>query len=115
MKKVGLVFTALIVISNLAFAAPYSRDVTIESLHPMAVDRVHCASCSGVTRVYVNSASWGDSNCRTDAADLAFEDTHILSILMAAWVAGKKVKIEVNDTEKPVDQVCRITAAWAYK
>ena len=96
-------------------AAPYTRnDLTITNMHPMAMDRVHCSQCSGITRIYVNSGSWGVSNCRADAGDLLKEDDHILAILMMGWVVGKKVRIEVDDTVKPLDEVCKITAVYVH-
>ena len=78
----------------------------------MAVDRVHCPDCSGLTRVYVEPGLWGNSNCRQDAADLFKEDDHIYSLLLAAWVANKTVTIEVNDSVKPLGDVCKITAIF---
>ena len=101
-----------LVIASEALAAPINRDVTITEIHPMSVNRTHCPACSGITRVYVNVAAWGSSDCRQDAADLLKEDDHIYSTLLAAWLANKAVKIEVNDTVKPLDEVCKITAIW---
>lgn len=91
---------------------PYSRSAVIREFHPMSLSRTHCDSCSGITRIYVNSAAWGTSSCRGDAADLMKEDDHILSFLLAGWISGKTVKIEVNDQDQPIDQVCKVTAAW---
>jgi hypothetical protein len=93
------------------FAKPVTRNsLSISALHPQAVDRLHCPSCSGVTRVYVNSGAWGDTDCRADAADLYKEDDHLLSILLFAWASGKQISIEVNNNERPIDTVCKITA-----
>jgi len=107
-----LLISILVLASAQVFAGPITRDATITSFHPMAVDRTHCPSCSGLTRVYVNNASWGNSDCREDAGDLFKEDDHILSILLTAWIAGKAVQLEVNDTVKPIGTVCKITAAY---
>ncbi|WNO07956.1 hypothetical protein [Teredinibacter sp. KSP-S5-2] len=102
-----LFFTSLTVI-----AKPVVRDVVIERIHPMAMDRTHCPSCSGITRIYVNNVAWGDTACRGDAADLLKEDEHILSILLAAWISGKSIQLEVNDSVTPIAPVCKITAAY---
>jgi hypothetical protein len=107
-----IIASILMFYSVFSIAEPVSRDITIASFHPMSVDRSHCPSCSGITRIYVNNASWGSTDCRSDAADLFKEDEHILSLLMTAWIAGKAVKLEVNDQVKPIDTVCKITAAF---
>ncbi len=99
--------------STAVYAKPVDRtDLTIVNVHPMALERTHCPKCSGLTRVYVNRGAWGDTNCRTDAGDLFKEDDHILSVLLFAWATGKKVRIEVNDQVKPLDEVCKITAVY---
>jgi hypothetical protein len=84
---------------SIVFAKPVSRSgLKIERIHPMSVDRTHCGvKCSSLTRFYVNKGSWGDTNCRTDAADLLKEDSHIYSLLLIIWASGKKVRIEVDD------------------
>jgi hypothetical protein len=113
MKYLKLISTSIFCIySAVALSKPVYRDVTITSFHPMSVDRTHCPTCSGFTRVYVNKSNWGDTNCRNDAADLHKDDEHILSLLLSAWIAGKSVKIEVNDQSIPIGGVCKITAAW---
>ena len=113
MNKVKLIFLAVVTLCSVsAVAEPILRDVQIERIHPMAVDRTHCPTCSGVTRIYVNKAAWGNSNCRNDAGDLLKEDDHLLSILLTAWIAGKSVKLEVNDQAIPIGDVCKITAAF---
>ncbi len=98
--------------SSIAHAEPVSRDVTITTFHPMAVDRTHCPSCSGITRVYVEPGAWGSTTCRPDAGDLYKEDSHLLSILLTARATGLNVKLEVNDAVRPIDTVCKITAVW---
>lgn len=112
MNNLALVFTILLLlVSVFSLAKPVNRlDLTITRIHPMAVDRIHCEKCSGITRIYVNSGAWDDTNCRGDAGDLFKEDEHILSTILLAWANGKKIQIEVNDQVKPIDDVCKITA-----
>ena len=114
MLKILIVLCSLLCfISSTLLAKPISRqNLKIVNVHPMAVDRTHCAKCSGITRVYVNKGAGGNSNCRVDAGDLYKEDDHMLSILLMAWATGKKIRIEVNDEVKPIDQVCKITALF---
>ena len=96
-------------LSNYAFGVEVNRLVTISNLHPMSIARTG-ANGKSITRVFVNSAAWGTTTCRTDAADLNNDDTHISSILLAAWMSDKKLTIYVEDTQRPIDNVCRITA-----
>lgn len=110
MRSRTLPLLCLLGLSVVAHSAPATRSVVITKVHPMAVNRLHCPTCSGYTRIYVQSAPWGNTTCRTDAADLAKEDSHLLSVLMTAWVTGKQVVIEVNDASRPIDEVCRVTA-----
>lgn len=116
MKLIKLViFLTITLISQMGVSAPATRGaLTINKIHPMAVNRIHCEKCSGVTRIYVNSGAWEATDCRNDAGDLYKEDNHILSVLMMAWTTGKKIKIEVNDEDRPVDKVCKITAVYIY-
>lgn len=110
---------AIAACSLAAFAAcapaePVSRSVSITKIHPMAVQRTHCPSCSGITRIYVSPAAWGATSCRPDAGDLFHEDWHILTTLLMAWKSGKTVTLEVNSQVIPIhnDSVCKITAAF---
>lgn len=114
MKKLVLItFLIAFCLPFNLLAKPVSRaNLTIRTIHPMAVDRTHCPRCSGLTRIYVDKGAWGDTNCRPDAGDLFKEDSHILSVLLTAWTTGKKITIEVNDQNKPLDEVCKITAVF---
>lgn len=107
-----LAMVVLIMVASEVFSAPVDRETSIVKIHPMSLDRPHCPACSGITRVYVNVAPWGNSDCRQDAGDLLKEDDHIYSLLLAAWVANKSVRIEVNNSVKPLDDVCKITAIY---
>jgi len=106
---IGFVLTAFAV---LAHAEPAQRPATITVIHPMAVQRTHCPTCSGITRVYLNPEAWGTTNCRQDAGDLFLEDFHILATLLFAKKNGLPVTLEVNSAVKPIDEVCKITAAF---
>ena len=78
----------------------------------MSVQRIHCPTCSGITRIYVNPEAWGATDCRQDAGDLFLEDVHILATLLFAKKNGLPVTLEVNSAVKPIDEVCKITAAF---
>lgn len=110
----GFIGGFLLLLSLLASAEPLWRDVTITKIHPMSIDRPHCANCSGIIRIYVNAGPWGNSDCRETAADLTQEDSHLLSVLLTGWTTGKNISLEVNDQSRPVDDVCRVTAASVY-
>jgi hypothetical protein len=104
----------LILISVSTLSAEYTRsNVTVVKIHPLSKDRVHDSGLAGYTRIYVNQAAWGGSSCRADAADLKNGDSHLLSILLAAWVSGKKIDILVDDSlPKAQSSVCRITGLF---
>jgi len=115
MKKNTLLILLLLA-SSYSWSKPVDRkNLSISNIHPMAVDRTHCRKCSGITRIYVNKGPWGDTNCREDAGDLYKEDDHILSTILFAWDSGKKIRIEVNDQVRPIDEVCKITAVYIYQ
>ena len=109
MKKICILIVLSITCS--VFGAEITRkDVQIQKLHPLSKSRVQDAGLAGYTRVYVNSSNWGASSCRQDAADLNNEDSHLLSILLAAWASKKSVDILVDDSlPKAQSTVCRIT------
>jgi len=92
-------------------AARYTRNATVKQLHPIANERPG-AGGQNLIRIYVNQASWGESNCRTDAADMKKEDTHLYSTLLWAMSSGKSIRIEVADELKPYDTVCQVTALF---
>ncbi len=96
----------------LAHAEPAQRAVTITRIHPMAVQRTNCPTCSGITRIYVTPEAWGSTDCRADAGDLFLEDKHILATLLFAKGNGLPVMLEVESTVRPIDTVCKITAAY---
>lgn len=93
-------------------AGPADRYVSIQRIHPMAVQRTHCPTCSGITRIYVTPEAWGSTDCRQDAGDLFLEDKHILATLLYAKANNLPVRLEVNSDVRPIDQVCKITAAY---
>lgn len=82
MKKI-LICTMLSMLSFSAFSASGGREVTIERFHPISQVRSDTNGVS-ITRVYVNNAAWGETDCRKDAADLVNDDDHIASILLTA-------------------------------
>ena len=103
-----LILSALIPLHTVS-AEEVRRDVTIVKVTPMAHARPVQTASQGITRIYVNDASWGSTTCRTDAADLKNEDSHILSMFMAAWFAGKSIRINVDSNLRPIDTTCQIT------
>jgi len=103
---------ALLAICIGAYAQTGKRVVTISKFHPISENRPAAPASQNLIRVYVNSGDWGNTDCRRDAADLLESDTHLLSILLAAWIAGKTIAIEVDERSRPWsgDTVCQITA-----
>jgi hypothetical protein len=112
-----IVIVALFFCSQSSFSAPFHRSgLTIKTWHPASSNRVDSPSYSGNTRVYFdNSAAWGTSGCREDSADISIEDTHIISTMLAAFMAGKTMKVEVSDAIPKLSGVCKITAVFINK
>ena len=85
----------------------------IKTWHPSSTERSAGSSYNGVTRLYFDkTGAWGSTTCRQDAADIMFEDTHLLSSMLAAFVADKTVKVEINDDYARRDNVCKISAVF---
>lgn len=112
-----ITIAALVFFSQSSFSAPYDRSgLTIKTWHPASSNRVHSPSYNGNTRVYFDtSAAWGTSSCREDSADIPIEDAHIISSMLAAFMAGKTMKVEVNDALPKLSGVCKITAIYINK
>ncbi|KAB0468683.1 hypothetical protein F7Q91_22835 [Vibrio chagasii] len=112
MKKLIFFFTYLI--ATTTFAQDVIRDnLTISKWHPSSSARLHAPEYNGLTRVYfTEKGPWGSTSCRNDAADIRSEDTHILSAMLAAFMANKTVSIEVNSDLPVVNNVCKMTAAF---
>lgn len=109
MKLIKIVLLLALLIPTLSFADRANREVTVRKLHPIAEVRPGAGGLN-LIRIYVNQASWGELDCRDDAADLKKSDDHLLSILLWAMSMDKKIKIEVTEDIKPYDTVCQVTA-----
>ena len=111
MKRLILLVSALLLTLQFpVYAASGSRVVTVSKIHPIAA--VRPAGGSNLIRVYVDAAPWGQTACRTDAADLQKDDKHLLASLFWAMSMNKQITIEVDDTLTPMDAVCQITAMF---
>ncbi len=88
------------------------RTITITQLHPIAAVRPASPKHINLTRIYVNNGKWGNTDCRQDAADLRKEDSHLMAILLAAWLNSKSITIEVDSSLRPADTVCQVTALF---
>jgi|GEM_PF-2382790 len=112
---VKYIFVLILVLStHVTSAAAFSRsDLVIKTWHPASTNRIHSPSYNGNTRVYFETnGAWGSSSCRVDSADIRLEDTHILSSMLAAFIAGKSMRVEVNDALPTLSEVCKITAVF---
>jgi len=92
----------------IALAGEANRVVTIDRVLSITADRPNAPVSQKITRIYVNAATWGGTQCREDAADLLKEDDHTYSLILMAWASGKSLKIGVDDRRKPYDNVCQI-------
>jgi hypothetical protein len=103
-------FLGLVILSAVSMTghgAGASKEVTIQQLHPISKSRADTAG-KAITRVYVNSVTWGNTTCRADAIDIDGEDKHIMSILLSSWIAGKKITVNVDDSAKLLGSVCKV-------
>lgn len=95
-----------------SFAAETSRQVTVLEMMPIAAERPNAPASQNLVRIYVNSASWGATTCRANAADLKATDTHLLSTLLFALASQKSITIAVDDSRRPYDDVCQVVWIW---
>ncbi len=112
---VRIILVLLIVTSELVFATEYVKEnVQISSIRPFSEAQVEFPGLANYIRIYMPDSSWGDSNCRNNAADLSKNDTHILSVLLTAWASGKQIDMYVDDSIPRVHStVCRLVGVDA--
>ena len=110
------------VLSILFSALTQAEDVArrdnleIKTWHPSSINRVNNPKYNGVVRLYfTESGAWGNTSCRQDAADITNEDTALISSMLSAFMANKKMKVEINASLGKIDNVCKITAAFIAK
>ena len=115
MKYIAVLF--LIFCSQSLLSEPFERtQLTIKTWHPASNNRVNSPSYNGNTRIYFDeSSAWETSSCRGDSADISIEDTHIISTMLAAFMADKAMKVEVDDALPKLSGVCKITAVYINK
>lgn len=89
----------------------YRENLTITKIHPTASNRPVYSQSQNLTRIYVQPDAWGSSSCRQDAADIAKEDSHILSVLLMAFAQNKQVDVLVDDSMQPAG-ACRVTGIF---
>lgn len=94
----------------MAHGAEASRWVVVSSSHSIAANRPAAPASQNFIRVYVNNAAWGSTTCRQDAADIARTDTHLVAQLLAALGSEKAITLTVDDTLRPIDNACQVTA-----
>jgi len=100
---------ACLLATSQVHAAEYSRPVTVVSTLSQAAVRPALPAGQNFVRIYVDSAAWGSSSCRQDAADLAKTDSHLIAQVLTALQSGKTIWLFVDDTLRPIDTVCQVT------
>jgi len=92
----------------------------ITSIHPITTERPSNPDYEGMIRLYIKDKNYGVSTewdtpspCRTDAVDVYKDQQHVLDVLIVAWEKQIRVQMEVDDSLPKLDNVCRLTAAWA--
>jgi hypothetical protein len=84
----------------------------------MAAARPATPSTQDHVLVYVNSAAWGTSTCRQDAAVIKKADTHLLAPFLAALQTGKTIVMYVDDTLRPLAAdltLCQVTMIQVHE
>lgn len=96
-------------------AAEYYRAVTVTQVASISNVRPALPETAGIIRVYVTSAAWGSSSCRTDAFDIRGDDYLNFSLLMQAWKDQKPLTVWVDDSLHiaGADSTCAATAVRA--
>jgi hypothetical protein len=91
-----------------AEAAEFSRATKITKVLSIAADRPSGPQSASLTRIYVDVAAWGTSNCRQDAVDLLPSDKHLMAMLLSSWASGRSLSIAVDDTRRSFDATCQV-------
>ncbi len=109
-------FLFFLVCSQVVLAAEYKKDdVEITSIRPYSEAELEPSALANYIRIYMPDATWGTPHCRGDAADLKKDDTHLLSVLLAAWASGKKIDMYIDDSIPRVQStVCRLVNISVY-
>jgi hypothetical protein len=92
--------------------AEFTRTVSIGKIAAISTVRPAALGAQGFVRIYMSTAaSWGNSSCRADAADLSIDDWQLYGAIMRAWKDNLSLSITVESTERidTTDTVCRIT------
>ena len=88
-----------------------SRDnITIAKINVISNERKTSLKSAGIVRLYFSSAPWGETTCRSSAADIIPSDDKLYSAALAAFMAGRSVLITVDPTTRPNDDVCKVDA-----
>jgi hypothetical protein len=91
------------------------ENVQIESINFISGSRTVSLNSAGLVRLNLPEGNWGSSDCRTTAADIIPEDTHLHAAALAAIMAGKTVRINIDSTVKPFDDVCKVDSIQIKK
>lgn len=92
-------------------SAAQSRDnIKITKLNVISSERRTSPKSVGVVRLYFASAPWGETTCRSSAADIIHGDDRLYTAALAAFMADRTVLITVDSTTRPIDDVCKIDA-----
>ncbi len=110
MKRIPLVFLLYLAASVNAYAVEAFRtNVVINNIFPVSGNRPASPASQDVVRVNLPPAAWGSTSCNTGKADILKADTHLVSVLLAAWVGGKTISLSVDDSARTVGDICQVT------
>ncbi len=105
MKYLAFVIFALLSLNVIA----ESRDnIKITKINVISSERKSSLKSVGIVRLYFVSAPWGETTCRSSAADIIPSDNKLYSAALAAFMAGRSVLITVDPKTRPNDDVCKI-------
>lgn len=107
MKFLAIVLLAFFSVNAIA----ESRDnIQITKINVVSTERKTSLKSAGIVRLYFSSAPWGETTCRSSAADIIPSDDKLYAAVLAAFMAGRSVLITVDPTTRPNDDVCKIDA-----
>ena len=118
MRKTAILLIAALICAVVFFAQTVSAGETAAMVTPenitktlsISVNRPVATGSQDLLRVYFDAVTWNFScDCRTTAADILKEDSHIRAELALALALGKSVQITVDDSLKIYDDVCTVT------
>ena len=102
----------LILMSSTAFAGSVHGSGTVKKIYFHSLDSVIYDHWAGTLQLEIDSLSWNDATteCSTSSVGVRFKDTHIISAVLAAKMAGSTITVYANEDLRVAGSYCYVRA-----